>query len=619
MAGITILPEILSNKIAAGEVVERPASVVKELIENSLDAGSTRIIIEVVNGGRTLIRVSDNGCGMPADEALLAIERYATSKIKADPDLFSIKTLGFRGEALPSISSISKFTLITRDPLQDEATRIRIEGGRVKDVLAVGAPAGTMISVERLFFNTPARRKFLKSTQTEMGHIVDIIIKLAIGNPQVHFKLTHNQKIVKNFLQTLYPLERIQDLFGQISKKNLYPLEITDSYLKVSGQIAAPRISRSTGRGIYLYVNGRYVQDRVIRHALMAGIDGRLLKGRYPLAVVFVDIAFDQVDVNVHPTKNEVRFSHPKKIHEAVLKAVSQALKLYETEYLSHYDDSPQDSNIISDLVDKFSFSNKEQIDSEKYLTENGKTNTTQNKVEVSPTESKQTGPEIKPKLKNISFDLKTNETQKEAFQENFWKKKGFQDLQVIGQFHNSYIICEDRGSGLILIDQHAAHERILFEQLKKTTPGNRPASQKLILPETIELGFREALALKKILAELNEMGLEIEHFGGQTFVLKAFPALLCDKDLGQAVKEIAERIVEMGFDSGLSRIIDETIILMACHSAIRANQSLSLEQISELLSRLDLCDNPSHCPHGRPTWIRWSLRQIEKAFQRIK
>lgn len=625
MTRIAILPEILSNKIAAGEVVERPASVVKELIENSLDAQSSRIIIEIVDGGRSMIRISDNGCGMPADDALLSIERYATSKIKNDPDLFSIQTLGFRGEALSSISSISRFTLITRDPLLDAATQIKIEGGRVKNVNEVGAPPGTMISVERIFFNTPARRKFLKSAPTEMGHIIDVISQFAIGWPQVHFKLIHNNKVIKNYLEVSCSKDRVQDLFGKIGKKDLYPVDLKNSSLQITGWIASPRISRSTGRGIYLYVNGRYVQDQMIRHALMAGIKGRLLKGRYPLAVIFVSIAFDQVDVNVHPTKREVRFRNPKQIHDAVQNAIAQALKFYEAEHLGHYgDERSENSDIISDLVDKFTYSNKTQIDSEKYSTaENAKIIPTQSRSETSPTGYSQTEPEIKPELKNIFFDPQTKNssknTPKETIQQNFWKKKQFQDLRIIGQFQNSYIICEDLDRGLILIDQHAAHERILFEQLKKNTQSNRPAAQKLILQETIELGFREALALKKILPELYNMGLEIEHFGGQTFVLKAFPALLSNKDLGLAVKEIAERIVEVGFDSGLARIIDETIILIACHSAIRANQSLSLKEISELLSRLDSCDNPSHCPHGRPTWIRWSINHIEKAFQRIK
>jgi DNA mismatch repair protein MutL len=327
MSKIRILPEILSNKIAAGEVVERPASVVKELVENAIDAGSTRIIVEIEQGGRKLIRVSDNGQGMGRDDALLCLERYATSKIAKDPDLFAIRTLGFRGEALPSIASVSRFSLVTRETNADVGTQIDVSGGRINKVSDVGAPVGTMITVGSLFFNTPARRKFLKSTNTEMGHIADTIASMALCRPTVQFRLSHNQRIVKNWAPASEPTDRVADVLGAAIKKQLFTVGRTTEDVEISGWVAAPRLNRSTNRGIYLFVNGRWVKDRVIQHALFAGYRGRLMKGQYPVAVLFLTVPVDQVDVNVHPTKHEIRFVRQKIVHDTVQDAVADGLR----------------------------------------------------------------------------------------------------------------------------------------------------------------------------------------------------------------------------------------------------------------------------------------------------
>ncbi len=327
MPHIKILPEILSNKIAAGEVVERPASIVKELIENSLDAESKKIIIEVENGGRSMIRISDNGTGMNHDDALLSIERYATSKIFTDRDLFSINTLGFRGEALPSIASVSKFSIVARDEFSDVGTKIHIEGGRVKKVEQIGVPVGSMITVKQLFYNTPARRKFLKTVNTEMGHIADTVAATALSRSDVHFTLYHNSKMVRNWLPTSDPVDRAADVLGNDLRAHLYPLNFKDGNISIYGRIASPRVTRSTFRGVYIYVNGRVVRDRVVRHALMEGYAQRLMKSCFPVAVLFINVPFDQVDVNVHPTKNEVRFVRQKEVHDLVKRAVSETLR----------------------------------------------------------------------------------------------------------------------------------------------------------------------------------------------------------------------------------------------------------------------------------------------------
>jgi DNA mismatch repair protein MutL len=555
MPKIKVLPETLSNKIAAGEVVERPASVVKELLENALDAESTRIILEVEEGGQSLIQISDNGVGMRPDDARLAIERHATSKISSIDDLFSIQTLGFRGEALPSIASVSRFSLITRDKSSDVGTEIIVEGGKVKSVAEVGAPPGTMVSVRQLFFNTPARKKFLKTVGTEMSHIAGTVAKVALGHPEVQFRLVHNNKVVKSWPYVSRHLDRIADVLGNDVKSDLHAIEFSHNGLSISGWIGSPRITRRTSSGLYIFVNDRFVRDRTIQHGVFQGFAQRLVKGQFPIAVVFIKIPFDQVDVNVHPTKNEVRFVNPHQVHEAVKSAIAQTL----------YEDDWQPAT-----------------------------------TSHQPPASSQ----------RPAVSSRRN-------QEPIFDSTGFSALRVVGQLHNTYIVCESDG-GVVLIDHHAAHERILFEQLQRRAAGQQAAAQQLVVPETIELNFREAEVLGQMLSDLKTFGLVVEPFGKNTFVIKAVPALLSGQDVKPMVHEIVEKTASVGYSPGLKEALDECRMVMACHGALRANQALTKKQIEELLRQLDACDNPSHCPHGRPTWIRWDLATLEKSFKRI-
>jgi len=599
MSKIKILPEILSNKIAAGEVVERPSSVVKELVENALDANSTRIIIEVEKGGRSLIRVSDNGSGMNRDDALLAPERYATSKIYKDKDLFAINTLGFRGEALPSIAAVSKFCLVTRDQASQAGTEIIVEGGRLKKVSQVGAPLGTMVTVKQLFFNMPARRKFLKTVNTEMGHIADTVSSMALGRPDVQFRLIHNGKIVKNWSATSDPADRVADVFGKGIKNDLNEIEFTSDFLAVTGWISSPRITRSTSRGIYVYVNGRFVRNRVVQHALFKGYGSRLMKGQFPVAVLFMKVPFDRVDVNVHPTKHEVRFEEQNKVHDAVTGVVADTLRLIDQpEWSPKRFPEPEPLEVksrISESLPHF-ISSKKEISVKK--------RPSNIKHPISSTQHP-----ASPQKRDFHFIPTSNQTE-------LWTRKKFGDLSIIGQFHDTYILCES-ADGLVLIDQHAAHERILFERLKKRSSTLSKASQKLLIPETIDLGYREAEILEKLIPDLNELGLEIEPFGGNTFAVKSVPALLENKEVRPLVMEIVEKMAQTGFTPGLEKVIDQCLILMACHGAIRANRKLSDKEIKGLLDQLDKCDNPSNCPHGRPTWISWSINDLEKSFGR--
>jgi DNA mismatch repair protein MutL len=604
MSHVKILPEILSNKIAAGEVVERPASVVKELIENSLDAESKKIIIEVENGGRSIIRVSDNGVGMNHDDTLLSIERYATSKIFTDQDLFSINTLGFRGEALPSIASVSKFSIVSRDEFSDVGTKIHLEGGRVKKVEQVGAPVGSMITVKQLFYNTPARRKFLKTVNTEMGHIADTVAATALSLSDVHFTLYHNSKMVKNWLPTSDPVDRAADVLGKDIRAHLYPLDFKDDNITIYGRIALPKVTRSTFRGVYIYVNGRVVRDRVIRHALIQGYAQRLMKSCFPVAVLFINVPFDQVDVNVHPTKNEVRFVRQKEVHDLVQRSVAETL--------SHADQpawGPRKSEDSNDVQDHLQVAEKASgyrgIGRSAPLEDEGVFHPNQ-----------QPAPSNQKRVTSISQPAKHN-PQPAIRQTPIWEKKRLSDLRIIGQLHDTYILCESKDE-LFLIDQHAAHERIVFEQLKKRSKGLKTAAQRLLIPETIEMGYLESEMLAGLIPEFEKFGLEIEHFGGNTFVVKSVPGILSGRQVKPLITEVVEKMIKTGFTPGLEKAMDEFLILMACHSAIRANQSLTDVQIKGLLEQLENCENPSHCPHGRPTWIKWTIKDLEKSFGRI-
>ncbi|WP_319406295.1 DNA mismatch repair endonuclease MutL [uncultured Desulfosarcina sp.] len=622
MSRIRILPEILSNKIAAGEVVARPASVVKELVENAIDAGSTRIIVEIEQGGRKLIRVSDNGQGMGRDDALLCLERYATSKIAKDPDLFAIRTLGFRGEALPSIASVSRFTLVTRETDADVGTQIEVAGGRINKVSDVGAPPGTMIVVGGLFYNTPARRKFLKSIDTEMGHIADTIASMALCRPSLQFRLSHNNRIVKSWAAASDPTDRVADVLGAAIKKELHPVDRVTGDIEISGWVAAPRMNRSTARGIYLFVNGRWVKDRVIQHALFAGYSGRLMKGQYPVAVLFLRVPFDQVDVNVHPTKHEIRFAHQKWVHDTVRDAVADALRRSDpTRWKAHEPgiaETVQRPVAVSELHVEYEMPQTPETGHHGSRPGDAVDRTGASMVHAAVAENRHK-PWPPPGSVNTPAAPKhpTVSSGTPIRQAPLWNQRFFADLTFIGQYKGTYIICEAH-DGLMLIDQHAAHERIVFEQLKRQSNARRPAAQRLLLPETIDLGFREAQILEKLAPELDRYGLEIEPFGGNTFVVKAVPTLLNSGGIPGLVTQLVEKAAEIGAGAEMETMMDECLMVMACHNAIRAHQQLTEMQIRAMLEQLDACDNPSHCPHGRPIWIRWTVKDLEKQFQRI-
>lgn len=578
MPRIKTLSEILSNKIAAGEVVERPASVVKELVENAIDADSSRINADLEKGGRRVIRVSDNGRGMDREDALLATERYATSKIYGEEDLFSISTLGFRGEALPSIASVSKMEITTKTRALDAGTKVVIHGGRTEAVSSVGAAPGTVVTVEELFYNTPARKKHLKTQQTEVGHVTDTFARIAMARPNIHFTLSHNGKILADWESTSNWAFRITEVLKGDLEKDLFELESAVDDVRIWGLIASPHITRSNAKSQYVYVNGRPVRDRVLYHAVVQGYEPYLTKGKSPVVVIFITLPCDQVDVNVHPTKRSVRFDSPRLIHDTMARAIRDRIKDLSRPV---WPKAPSPNTPFEPRQD-----------------------------ENPPSFESRIGEPVPPSFQDA---IKTGP----PTQTPLWSTQGFGHLTVIGQLHNTYILCESP-EGLILIDQHAAHERVVFETLRTNYRQAQPRSQGLLIPEKVELGYREAGILDSIRSDLLAMGLEVEPFGGTTYLIRSVPQILSQKATALLVMEIVEKVAEMDLSSGLERAIDACLIVMACHGAIRAGKKMTVEEMETLLKQLDRLDDPTHCPHGRPTVIRKRVYDIEKAFKRI-
>jgi DNA mismatch repair protein MutL len=600
MTTIRILPEILSNQIAAGEVVQRPSSVVKELVENSIDAHSTSVTVEIEKGGKSLIRVSDNGVGLLRDDALLSIERYATSKIFTKDDLFSISTMGFRGEALPSIASVSKFTFVTRTMDSDIGTKIDLAGGKMLNVSDTGAPVGSMVEVKYLFFNTPARKKFLKSDNTENSHIADVISGIALGNPGIGFRLFLNKKLVKNFPSGQNFFQRSLIVLGKDVLDNLYSFETRDPDVCVSGTCSNPSVTRRYSNRIYLFVNHRLVYDRGLVSAVFQGYQGRIMKGRFPMGAICVDLPFDQVDVNVHPSKREIKFLNPRPVYQAVSTAVSSALFQAQKDVAGYTRPEPVSASVVSEDSPK------------KIPMENSQSPKDGGGPLVYPVYHHPHDPVLKEQVKQAVFPWPKTQTIDISKTDD-----SLADLTILGQVMGTYIVAQKNNS-LMLVDQHAAHERVVYEALKKRHQTLCVQSQDLLVPETLDLTHREADLLGSILEDLSGLGLKIEPFGGTTFVVKSVPQLIEERQIKPLVMEIIENLLETFEPSSKDRWLEACLISMACHTAIRANKAMQPREMEQLLYDLEKCDNPFHCPHGRPTIVSFDVAQMEKLFKRV-
>lgn len=583
---IRILDPVVANKIAAGEVVERPASVVKELVENAIDAGATRLDIEIEEGGKRLIRVVDNGCGMSQEDAILALQRHATSKISAAEDLYHIHTLGFRGEALPSIAAVSQMTLTTREAEASAGVQIVIEGGIVSDFKPVGCPPGTAIEVRNLFFNTPARLKFLKTSNTEIGHIIDHLSRFSLFYHQISFRLRHNSHDVLVAPATDEMRHALVTIYGKEVAREMIPLELAAGTVRIYGYIGKPTLARSNRNFQAFFVNGRSVQSRVLQHALYEGYHTLLLSGRHPIAVVVLEIDPQLVDVNVHPAKAEVRFTRDWEVHNLLQRAVREALEQAQL------------------------------VGSRGVRTEHLAEPAVPSPAPLNPEPEAERPPApVSPPVQDFSAQRgEAGGLKAELPEENDTRLP--QRITPLAQIKNSYILAET-DEGLLIIDQHAAHERILYEQMQARRGSERMRSQLLVIPFTLQCSPREARAVEEHLTALQELGFQIEPFGRDAFLVRGIPLPLAKQRYEQILRDLIDELVATATVQGLSRHQDDLLRLMSCKAAIKAGEALAPQEIDALLGQLRQATMPFACNHGRPTMIRITEEELERLFKR--
>ncbi|MBI5327284.1 MAG: DNA mismatch repair endonuclease MutL [Deltaproteobacteria bacterium] len=594
---IKIMPEALAIKIAAGEVIERPASVVKELVENSIDAKADDIAVYIHDGGRKLIKVIDNGEGMTRDDAVIAFERHATSKVLKEEDLYTINTMGFRGEALPSIAAVSEIILTTKPLGEISGTTVKVKNGEIGEVGDAGCADGTTVEVRNIFFNTPARLKFMRSISTETGHISDTITRLALAYPSIRFRLYNhvpagikqgnNAGMVETSLRADLRM-RIADIFGRDFLKGIIPLEAGDDVVRAHGFIARPESAHSTTKWLFVYVNNRWIRDRGINHAIANGYRNCLANGKYPFVALFINIAPQHVDVNVHPTKCEVRFGNPKGVYELVKNAIEAALA---PSYVQPYNST--------------SLPFKKAWHGGVELPDRVRDGAVLYDAAASTHEDR--------------FEIYSQVFDKAEFAESAPDAKSlfFGELEVIGRLWLEYLLCQ-RENEFYIIDQHAAAERIAFEKLKKEYYDNRRVpSQMLLLPQQVEFSLQELDVMESSMQTLINLGFDIEPFSGNTFIIRAVPDMLSGKDCRDLIKGMIDELASLETSFKIEGKLDDMLVRIACHSVIRGKRSLSDEEAKALLKGLSRVDFSGNCPHGRPIIKAISKREIEKMFKR--
>lgn len=636
MAKIRLLPEALASQVAAGEVVERPASVVKELVENSIDAGATNIEILVQRGGISLIRVTDDGCGMNRDDALMSLERNATSKIRTKEDLAAIHTLGFRGEAVPSIASVSKFRLITREPDSLTGTEIIINGGKVISVKDCGEPAGTQIEARSLFYNLPARRKFLRTENTEYSHLEQVVKTQAIAHENIRFSLVRNDRLAFQLPATPSLRERIGGLVGNDLASRLLEVEPYEHKdIKVRGFIGPPGMGRSDRRQQLSFLNGRPVEAAIITRALREGYHTALMKGQYPVSFLFIKTDPTAVDVNVHPAKREVRFRDGFGVQDAIIEAVQHSLRAQMSRPVSGVGltgstrETPTVDAVQEDLIPA-----AEQRSPRKDWSDLGKTAEERNKspkveeklfttrererAEASNTGSPKSGKETIEGRVTDPTRLSEGPSISEpapAANESATQMKA-SDYHLLGVLGKLYVLLES-AEGLVLMDQHAAHERVLFEEMKRRLETEDVPSQQLLTPIMVELTPRDFDLIEKNLEVINKLGLSVEPFGGTTLKIDSLPTFLKSDDPEAFLQEVIDETRASSDRMSKLRLGEDMIATTVCRQAVKANDLLHDRELQKLLEDLLECDMPYCCPHGRPTLIQISYGELEKKFGR--
>ncbi|AKB31111.1 DNA mismatch repair protein MutL [Methanosarcina siciliae HI350] len=650
---IRILDRDTINKIAAGEVIERPASVVKELVDNSIDAGATEIRIEVEKGGKHSILIRDNGCGMSRADALLSFEKHATSKLTQIEDLDTVSTMGFRGEALASITAIAKVEILTRPPEELTGTKLVIQGGRVQETSDAGTAPGTSVHVKDLFYNTPARRKYLKSDRTELAHITDTVTRLALANPGISFTLLSEGKPVIRSTGSSDLFKSLVNLLGPDTARSMLPLEYRTEDFEILGYVSKPETNRGGSDQLYVFVNTRPVTSRAINTALREGYYTKIPKGRYPVAVLALTLNPEEVDVNVHPRKAEVRFSREKEVGKAIIRAVEKVLSEHglapevrekEGKRLQKTFEDPRVSGKIKPQETPATLPEKadgKEIGGREEARVSESNGLLKEKSEAYTYPIKDTERRLKKSERLLDFDgragirdtlkkeepasgkeeEKASEKEEKAGERQSKKPKQkantdlLEDLRIIGQISKMYILAE-KGEDLVIIDQHAAHERVLYEQVLKS---KKSRVQELITPVMIELTPKERVLMEEYIPYLEEYGFGISEFGDNTYVVTFVPEVFGRlEDTGVIHDVISDLLAEgkVKKDTGISESVSKTL---ACRAAIKGGAACNLRQMEELIEQLKTAESPYSCPHGRPTVITFTKGELDRMFARTQ
>jgi DNA mismatch repair protein MutL len=614
MSRIALLPEEVASQVAAGEVVERPASVVKELVENSLDAGATRIEVLIRRGGNSFIRVVDNGCGMDRDDALLCLERHATSKIRTGADLMAIHTLGFRGEALPSIASVSRFRLTTREHGALAGTEVIVSGGKMEAVRDCGEPEGTQIEARSLFYNLPARRKFLRTENTEASHVEHVLQLQAIGHPHVGFTLLNDDRLVHQLPPGQTLRERLRDLFSTALVAELLDVpEMEIAGVRVTGLLGRAGVSRSTRQQQIIFLNGRPIENPTISHALREGYHTALMKGQHPVTFLSIEMDPAAVDVNVHPAKREVRFRDPSLVREVIVEVTRRVVESdrasWSRTFAAPARPQPVQDNTLPLIPPTGQFALRRDWSHFSAPAEAPAAEPVRDASETLPlsqTNAAQPLPaEAAPSLPFVPSATAPAPQARPA-----------QDFKFIGVLGRLYILMENAG-GLVLVDQHAAHERILFEEMRRRMEGQGVPTQRLLLPITLQVAPRDAGWLSENLDALARTGIGLEPFGAGTFKIDALPQFLSATEPSQLLRDIIDELRDTSQQTSKLRLGEDMIAKTVCRHAVKANDILREPECLRLVQDLIACELPYCCPHGRPTMIQLSYLELEKKFGR--
>ncbi|MGV3294779.1 DNA mismatch repair endonuclease MutL [Streptococcus pluranimalium] len=645
MSRIIELPEILANQIAAGEVIERPASVVKELVENAIDAEANQISIDIEESGLQKIVITDNGIGMSRDNLELSLRRHATSKIKNQADLFRIRTLGFRGEALPSIASISYLTMETASEDEASGTALFAKGGHIESIETISRPRGTKISVENLFYNTPARLKYLKSLQSELAHIVDIINRLSLAHPDVAFTLTSDGRQVTQTAGTGDLRQAIAGIYGLNTAKKMVEISTADLDFEVSGYVSLPELTRANRNYITLLINGRYIKNFLLNRAILDGYGSKLMVGRFPIAVIDIQIDPYLADVNVHPTKQEVRISKERELMTLISTAIKESLKEQDlipdalenlAKSATRKADKPiqtsfslKQSNIYYD-ADKKDFVERPSVLEEPVQfnqTEVKEIDNVVNQIDNPDKVTVNQSPNVKfaerdqnllENEEHASLDFQ-NKTKINRLIENLENEETstFPELDYFGQMHGTYLFAQGKG-GLYIIDQHAAQERVKYEYYRDKIGDVDSSLQQLLVPYLFEFSAADFLNLQEKMPLLNQVGIYLEAYGDNTFILREHPIWMKEEEIESGVYEMCDMLL-LTNEVSIKKYRAELAIMMSCKRSIKANHIIDDYSARNLIYQLSKCQNPYNCPHGRPVLINFSSSDMEKMFRRIQ